>query len=548
MKLKIYILTFAQFTLSAITLSNFDPFLLPTHIYEIPEIFVTKENSDQETQLIKKLQRKFKKNFQIKSANKITLNPTLNIILKKKLNHQETTHYLENKYHDELQNQLFNLKALNLQKTKITKTKKEISLAANKGKAESLSEEELKQLSNKSYIYLPYISQISFTSLPKKLYKKKVKTSLDGGLLWFKINSSDQKKITLSLIKDIKISVNDASKWLRLDCADEFIESAINQSQKLPELKERQHIAYVEQDNYYCEIHPFFKNKIGDEFLLKGYEETSKGVIIKTQGLVYLEKITSQNIITKQLWGESQTRGSWLENYPKLGLDLEVSATQIINLQDKSLKGFSSKINIPLSEITNKAHQYLTLSYEEAFANLSIEKKADYEIVLKAYQNIRLDLEQRYYYYQHGIRLGLGLGFQDRSYGQKIQLKNWELGWLEKNRSFLLSLQLGYLRALNKNTSLSLNWSKNFVSPAVFVLLGSRDKRKINFDTQHINLSIIYSFPLKNHKSQTSGRTLSNILDIWDTIYQVIDNILIGSNTSIKKTKQKNRKNKNADK
>ena len=77
------------------------------------------------------------------------------------------------------------------------------SFAATKAKSHSLNVEQLSQLMNSAYIYLPYINSIVTTQ-----EKNDIGLDMSGGIIWWKVNISSDGTVSVDEVLNAKTSVS----------------------------------------------------------------------------------------------------------------------------------------------------------------------------------------------------------------------------------------------------------------------------------------------------------------------------------------------------
>ncbi|MEK9656872.1 MAG: hypothetical protein VW378_00650 [bacterium] len=522
--------------------ASLNPFNIPKYLIDTRTVIINTHTQSHTAYDQKKLTQKLNKKLTLYNYQTKTVSQNITKPFQKKLNTLQAINtpniqtLIQTHYQNSFQQLITNKENLQKNKDILTKNTSKTNFAETKGKSKALTKEDLVLLQNSSFMYLPFITKI--TQIPIKNNIKPLKTSLSGGVLWFQILTQPDNSITLHFLKKIPINVHDASRWIHLDIYEEFAAAAQNKSKTIPELKQRQTITYALNDYYELAPSPLQTIRIGDEFLLKGYEQNNTGIKIQKQGLIQITKVKSTPTApnqAKQLWGDWQTVGSWAESYPRLGLDFLASYGQILNIEGKNISSFSSSITFPLAKILNKPNWFLSIHADLSLSNINIAQTPHYTIHLKRLTHWTLMLEKRYWFKRHSIGLLGGLGIQERAYGQQLRTQNWQFGWLEKNSAFLLTFGLNYRKAINENWYIYSQFSKQLTSKALFELLETKEKSSINFNNYHISIGLYYAIPSQSILSSGSAaRTVSNILDIWRITYKVIDVFMQLNNSKIK--------------
>eukprot|EP01047_Picozoa_sp_COSAG01_P023930 COSAG01_NODE_1461_length_10242_cov_4.896283_7_plen_566_part_00 len=521
--------------------ATLNPFEIPKFLFDSQSILISPNHTLSYPLNIPKLKELLNKQITLYSYEKNTISENITQdfnkdILKTKYYNEKNIEIKLNKYLSAyFKKNIQDLEKLQKTKEILTKNKKKSSFAETKGKSNSLTQSDLAFLQNSSFIYIPYIENIDEISV--KEMEKPIKTSLIGGIIWYRLISNPDNSLRVEFLKKIPIDVHDASRWIEIDVYEEFAAAAQNKSQTMPELKEKIHLKSAINDEYILDPTALQHLKLGDEFLLKGYEVNTSGQQIVKQGLIKITQIGNSNkkdTKAKQIWGKWQGRGSWAESYPRLGINWDINYSQLLDIENKNLKAIGSHIYFPLDQLSNKANTYLSIGANLSLSQLQITNHADYDITLKRLNQWTLNFHKQYWIDGHGFGGMIGIGAQQRAYGQRLRTKNWEFSWVEEDLAFIARLGLDYQKALNENWFFNASLSRNFVSPALFNLLGSEEKSEINFSSYQVSAGFIYAIPKNSTLASGSWkRSVSSILDIWRGVYYVVKFFMDITNTGI---------------
>ena len=299
------------------------------------------------------------------------------------------------------------------------------SFAYTKGKSSGLNKDQLKNLMNSAYIYLPFISSArSYTKtkkviIPKEEQKKKKKpkrnnnnkadtldvvyqysVEIDGGIIWWKMFVSEEglvsiKKINTSTTsasssydpssKNAKTLYNSFSfgnqKWkttpeqyIQNDAMLAFIKNLGVKTKEIRDFKLSSQIIEANNKTYGIQIGRKEGIHLDDGFYIMELEENSEGLEIeKVKGFARVIK-TGNNInnsynltYIKQVIGSKVSEGSFILEHPRLGIQTTFSLGTISGVSIKP-----SHINLPnkesfiSEEINDLLNSKFTFSYNLA--------------------------------------------------------------------------------------------------------------------------------------------------------------------------------------
>ena len=462
--------------------------------------------------------------FEIKNLD-VSSNKQLQIEFNKtyKYNSNTIKKILNQTITSEIKKIIINTKSLQVEKNIITDSSTKLSFAETKGKSEALTANDLKYLLNKNFIYIPYINEFKTQQISEKDYLKKVKTIITGGVYWFQITTDTNNEISYKFIKDISINCNDASKWLWIDIYDEFAQTIKNSSKSIEQFKPKISIKSVINNKYTLKTNKFTKIKLGDEFLLKRYDLINNDIKITNKGLIQITNLNKDTQAVQRL-GELQNIGVWAEAYPRLGIELNAGYSQFLNIYNKNVNVFSSRLTIPLVKYLNINDIYIFLNQDLSLMDIPINQTQNFEISIKQLNQWIIGLEKQYWIKSNSIGIYLGFGMQERVFGQRTKLSNWQYSWIRNEIGLSRQIGLSFQRPISVDWSIRAEINKSFSDRSYDSLLQSTDIKSINFNHTQISLSLYYKIPSLglNGNGLSAKRTVSLVLDIGNMIYKSV--------------------------
>ncbi len=261
-----------------------------------------------------------------------------------------------------------------------------MSFITTKAKDLGITADNLEQVFNSGYIYLPFINGYSRSVEAKKndkgVMKYTVTYSINGGIFWFKINYVDGKTAVVPAVKKETKSVGFAAKNSMDKSEQAAFKSAVmnyarnleNATKEFDEFKLSASIAEIAGSEVGFRMGRKEGLRIDDRFIVGEYIEQSNGERkFKSDGFMRIKSIADNRKNTGNLsHGYGVIVGDWapgmsLIEHPRLNLDIYGFAgslplsTDTPSASAKSNFGIGAEIAYNLGQIIQQSHWYLTL-------------------------------------------------------------------------------------------------------------------------------------------------------------------------------------------
>lgn len=262
-----------------------------------------------------------------------------------------------------------------------------MSFITTKAKDLGITAENLEQVFNSGFIYLPYINGYSRTVDSKKeddVTKYTVTSTISGGIFWFKIKYTDGKTSVIPVVKSESSSIGVAVKKDYDDAESNAFRAAVqnyarnleNATKEYEEFKLSTSVAELVGSTVGFRMGKKEGLRIDDRFVVGEYMENSSGKLeFKQDGFMRIRDVADNRSGSIDLshgygvivgdWGE----GMSLVEYPRLNLDLYGYAgspplsTDDSNWDVSSSIGIGAEIAYNLGAYTQKTHTYITLGF-----------------------------------------------------------------------------------------------------------------------------------------------------------------------------------------
>ncbi len=285
-----------------------------------------------------------------------------------------------------------------VQKSRISqfKDRSVFNFEFGKGQGYSVTAKDLEKLYASSYIYIPYISDVRFS---KKIVKKKqddelmkriskwkivqnVSVGVDAGILWYHIQVLPNQSIQVKQIKNIVArgyqvnegSINEDTEKLAKktmeNCLNEIGNIVRHETKKIKDFKLLAQIDSINKGRYVLNISDIEGVNINDYFWVMEDYESKKEVKSKKVGLLFVSDLMSSQTGEskakgKQVYGSWNHLGSWAEEAPRYGININIMAQYktgfLLDSRDipflennvSEAKAVSGRVSMPLNSIIN---------------------------------------------------------------------------------------------------------------------------------------------------------------------------------------------------
>ena len=359
-----------------------------------------------------------------------------------------------------------------------------MSFITTKAKDLGITAENLEQVFNSGFIYLPFINGYFQTVDSEKkddITTYTVTVNISGGIFWFKINYTDGKTSVVPVVKNesksigfaVKKNFNDAESAAFTAAVQNYARNLENATKDYDEFKLSTSIAELDGSTVGFRMGKREGLRIDDRFIVGEYVQNASGKPeFKEDGFLRVRDIVDNRNGSSDLshgygvivgdWGE----GMSLVEHPRLNLDiygLLGSLPLSTNSQEYTVEGgaaIGAEIAYNLSMFTQKSHWYAVLgamiggatiadswtndeiynSVSRLLVSASVMKRAQWRRFDAfgqlgfAYQQISGNYETGGYEYterndNYGLLMGLGLNYTlniDLTVGVRYSLYNGE--------------------------------------------------------------------------------------------------------------------------
>ncbi|MCF7797936.1 MAG: hypothetical protein K9N11_09100 [Lentisphaeria bacterium] len=261
-----------------------------------------------------------------------------------------------------------------------------MSFITTKAKDMGITAENLEQVLNSGFIYLPYMNGYSRAVDSEKeddKTKYTVTVSIGGGIFWFKIAYMDGKTSVKPVVKNESTSIGFATKYDFEDAEENAFEAAVlnyarnleNATKEYDEFKLTTQVAEVVGTQVGFRMGKREGLRIDDRFIVGEYVESSNGEMkFKRDGFVRIGQIADNRENASELsHGYGVIVGDWapgmsLVEYPRLNLDIYILMGTLPLSTESSLYdvegggGLGAEIAYNLGGITQTPHWYFDLA------------------------------------------------------------------------------------------------------------------------------------------------------------------------------------------
>lgn len=345
-----------------------------------------------------------------------------------------------------------------------------MSFIATKAKDLGITAENLEQVFNSGFIYLPYMNGYSRTVDSEKeddKTKYTVTVSIGGGIFWFKIAYMDGKTSVKPVVKNESTSIGFATKYDYADAEENAFEAAVqnyarnleNATKEYDEFKLTTQVAEVVGTKLGFRMGKKEGLRIDDRFIVGEYVESSDGEMkFKKDGFIRIGQIADNRKNSSELsHGYGVIVGDWapgmsLVEYPRLNLDIYIlMGTLPLSTESSSYDvegggGIGAEIAYNIGGITQTPHWYFDLGAMIGGASMSYLGDDIFDSVtrflvsgsvMKRMQWRRLDA-----YGQLGFAHQQTWGYWENSIGDTYTDRN-------ANNGLLVGLGLNYTLSIN---------------------------------------------------------------------------------------------------
>ncbi len=237
-----------------------------------------------------------------------------------------------------------------------------MSFATTKGKSLGLSGDELAAFMNSAYIYLPFVSDITeeVTEDDKDKKKKYYKYTINGGILWYKVNIAPDGKVSIVQVKsattktydtktvtdkkatfvfgDFKKSV-DYKTNAKYNAMLAFAKNLGVKTKQIDDFKLQAQIVSIEKGKLAGDIGHKEGVHLDDGYHVCEAVETSDGKtklvkkgFTRVWKTAHNEKDASQNSLFYKHYGKGDI-GMVLMEHPRLGIDFQLTAGVLAGME-----------------------------------------------------------------------------------------------------------------------------------------------------------------------------------------------------------------------
>ena len=381
------------------------------------------------------------------------------------------------------------------------------SFAATKAKSHSLNVEQLSQLMNSAYIYLPYINSIVTTQ-----EKNDIELDMSGGIIWWKVNISSDGTVSVDEVLNAKTSVSNVidlkSKNIitgKTETYDEY--SFGDNSYKTTPMSYVQGgamLAFAKNLNVETRTLSDFKLQaqiiekgsssssgtgygfqlglsegvhLDDGFFLVEFSEDSDGnEKVDNIGFLRVNKSADNEnnpvalTRAKQLFGDAGDVGSVVMEHPRLGIDTRVRlgiksglnvetghALGLIKETTESAFLLGLDFSYNLAPIVNVSQMFLDFGFTFGALNAELTEDAIDSEVFPFVWGAGLGLSKKFWFGRMNIPVGFSYGLESLSFassdGESVSFSG-----------FGAKLNTGFEYMINANTIFNIGIEYNLVS------------------------------------------------------------------------------------
>ena len=335
------------------------------------------------------------------------------------------------------------------------------SFAATKAKSLSLTAEQLGQLMNSAYIYLPYI-----TNIETKQEKNDLEIDMSGGIIWWKVNISSDGTVNVDEVLNAETSSSNVidlkSKNVitgKTETYDQYsfgdntynttpktyvqggamLAFAKNLNVETRELSDFKLQAQVAEKNPYSYGFPLGLADglhLDDGLFLVEFSEDSDGNE-KTDNIGFL-RVTKSAANSDdpvalsravQLYGDKGDVGSVVMEHPRLGMDtrIRLGIKSGLNVEDGHALGLIKEttesafilgldFSYNLAPIVNVSQMFLDIGFTFGALNAELTETAIDAEVVPFIWGVGLGLSKKFWFGRMNVPVGLSFGLESLSF------------------------------------------------------------------------------------------------------------------------------------